>query len=84
MEEEGEGYETEKQKQIRFFQQIVDRLTTNEMTSNEQRRWSEFYMLEKMLNSIETQHTHFETDEKKMLKYFTLGWYLYEDMGIHK
>lgn len=84
--EEGEGYETyetQKEKQIRFFQDIADRLKTDQMSSKEHQRWSEFYMSEKMASRLENECFHL-SDEKKLLKYFTLGWFLYEEVGIQK
>lgn len=75
---EGESYD----KQISFFEKLVERMKNNQLSSDEKKRYSEFYMSEKLIEYIQHNQRDFQSDENKWLKYFTLGWYIYEQIGI--
>jgi hypothetical protein len=61
---------------IHFLEDITNRLKNRTSSSDEERHVFEFYM--KMI-SFNDHNTNHENDENDM-KYFTLGWYIYENL----
>lgn len=61
---------------------LLNRFTTGEMSPQQVRRLGEFCMREEMLTRLGKQSTEIESDDEKCLKYFTLGWFIYEVIGV--
>lgn len=59
-------------KQIKFLENHLDKLKNDQLTEDEQKRLSEFVIQESYLNSE-------KGEDKEQLKYFALGWYIYEN-----
>lgn len=68
--------------QIEFLQQLLDQLRNDKIDQGTKRRLGEFMMTEKMCERLGSNESNESNDEQKWLKYFTLGWYIYEMLGI--
>lgn len=62
---------------IHFLEDITNRLKNRTSSSDEERHALEFYM--KML-SFNDDHTNDDVNDVNDMKYFTLGWYIYENL----
>jgi len=62
----------EKEKQILFLENLLTKVKNNNISQDEQREISEFYV-----NYIFSRSDD-KDDEEKILKYTSLGWYIYE------
>lgn len=62
----------EKEKQILFLENLLTKVKNNNISQEEQREISEFYV-----NYIFNRSDH-KDDEEKIRKYTSLGWYIYE------
>lgn len=60
-------------KQIKFLENHLEKLKNDQLTEEEHKRLSEFFIQESYMNNIK------KDDEKDQLKYFALGWYIYEN-----
>lgn len=60
---------------VLFFQNLIQKLRDRSLPGDQLRRVSEFFMRETMIEHISQQ-----TDEEQMMKYFTLGWFVYEQL----
>lgn len=67
---------------VPLCQHFIRRFLAGELTAEEKRRWGEFCMREEMIRKLGTQHENSPDEQEKWLKYFTLGWYIYEILGI--
>jgi hypothetical protein len=71
-----------------FLRKWLDRVENEELSTEESRRLTEFMMREMMLGDIQKQGEDIsyamndESNDKKWLKYFTLGWFVYEHLGV--
>ncbi len=59
---------------IHFLEDITNRLKNRTSSLDEERHALEFYM--KMIERNESN----ESNERNDMKYFTLGWYIYENL----
>lgn len=70
--------------QIQYLRRLLAHLTEpqegqNEDVEQELRHFSQFWMREMMRR----HHPHrSDNDEEKILSYYTLGWFLYEMVGV--
>jgi hypothetical protein len=70
--------------QIHYLRRLLDHLSDpreekNEEVEQELRHFSQFWMREMMRR----HHPHQpDDDEEKILSYYTLGWFLYEMVGV--
>lgn len=67
-----ENVQNEKQRHILFLENLLNKLKNNQLTNEEQKDISEFYIKFLYL------HNNEEIDERKFIKYMSLGWYIYE------
>jgi len=64
---------------IHFLEDITNRLKNRTSSSDEERHALEFYMKMISFNDENTNETN-ETNDENDMKYFTLGWYIYENL----
>lgn len=64
--------------QVEFLQHLLTQLKNETMDPGTKRRLGEFMMTESMCRNLSTT----PGEDQKWLKYFTLGWYIYEMLGI--
>jgi len=62
----------EREKQILFLENLLTKLKNNHLSIEEQRELTEFYV-----NYMFSNQNN-KTDEEKIKKYMSLGWYIYE------
>lgn len=76
---------------ILYFEQKINQLRNNQLSPQETRRWTDFYMEEmyRMNHVDENNENVLENNENidisisgnpNTLKYFFLGWYIYEQL----
>jgi hypothetical protein len=63
---------------IHFLEDITNRLKNRTSSSDEERQALEFYMKMISFNENDTNDTNNTNDTN--MKYFTLGWYIYENL----
>jgi hypothetical protein len=61
---------------IHFLEDITNRLKNRSISSDEERHALEFYMKMISFNDENTNNLNYNND----MKYFTLGWYIYENL----
>ncbi len=64
---------------LTFLKEWIGRLERGELSQIEMRRLSEFMMRERFVASL---GAHKVDEDEKWLKYLTLGWFVYEQLGI--
>lgn len=62
----------QKNKYIFFLENLLTKLRDNKISREEEREMSEFYI------NYMFKRENIENDEKKIEKYISLGWYIYE------
>lgn len=62
----------QKNKYIFFLENLLTKLRDNKISREEEREMSEFYI------NYMFRRENIENDEKKIEKYISLGWYIYE------
>jgi hypothetical protein len=62
-----------------FLKELVDDMENNKLNDNEIKIIGEFYMNYKFKNSLDKQNNIFLND-KKYIKYLSLGWYIYSNI----
>lgn len=62
----------QKNKYIFFLENLLTKLRDNKISREEEREISEFYI------NYMFRRENIENDEKKIEKYISLGWYIYE------
>lgn len=70
---------------LSFLREWTGRLERGELSSVEMRRLSEFMMRERFverLRGVNSEGVLKSDEEEKWLKYLTLGWFVYEYLGI--
>jgi hypothetical protein len=71
----------EKEKQVFFLENLLNRLRNNHLSVEEQQKLSEFY-IHSMFS--ETYNNNNEEDNQKYMSYMSLGWYIYEILNKDK
>lgn len=64
------------------LKQLIDRIDNHQLSNDEIRRVSEFVMRECMFQYLRTNGPTLSTDDEKWMKYMTLGWFIYEHLGV--
>lgn len=70
--EMSDNRDIQKNKYIFFLENLLTKLRDNKISSEEERELSEFYI------NYMFKRENIENDEKKIEKYISLGWYIYE------
>lgn len=65
-----------------FLREWLTRLERGDLTTAEVRRMTEFVMRERFLLHLRENMENVPEDNEKWLKYLTLGWFVYEQLGV--
>lgn len=66
-----------KQELIKFLRELADGLEKEEIEEKEQSYISEFFMKYKFMDGIMQMMNQEDKDKDEIIKYFSLGWYIY-------
>ncbi len=66
------GNNNERERHILFLENLLNKVKNNQLSYEEQRELSEFY-----INYLYFNQNN-EIDEKNIKKYISMGWYIYE------
>lgn len=61
---------------------LIERIEANQLSGDELRRVSEFVMRECMFQYLRANGTSQCAEDEKWMKYLTLGWFIYEHLGV--
>jgi hypothetical protein len=62
---------------ITFFRDLADKIERKELSSEQLKNLGEIYIKDSMISNLQSIEEHLN-DEEALLKYITMGWYVYE------